>query len=139
MNQSFSILLLLALVVAAAGFTASLPRFSLVSSQPTTPFFRLHSTEQDNEDFPQEEGAEEYTGSVDWDAEWKKVVASEGRLADGSERPGRDFYKSEAEIAAIKAANKAAEKAAEAGSNVANSMPDIRSLSGDWKVSLLLI
>ena len=84
-------------------------------------------------DFPPEE-AEEYTGTIDWDAEWKKVVASEGKTPDGTARPGKDFYKSEAEIAAIKAANKVAEGAVEASSRVANSLPDIRSLSGDWKV-----
>ena len=88
-------------------------------------------------DFPPEE-AEEYTGTIDWDAEWKKVVASEGKTPDGSVRPGKDFYKSEAEIAAIKAANKVAEGAVEASSRVANSLPDVRSLSGDWKVRYLL-
>ena len=96
---------------------------------------KVPSTQRYSGDFPPEEEAEEYTGSVDWDAEWKKVVASEGKRTDGSERPGRDYYKSEAEIAAIKAANKAAERAAEARSSFTDSMPDIRSLSGDWKVS----
>lgn len=77
--------------------------------------------------------AEEYTGSVDWDAEWKKVVKSEGKLSGGKERPGSSFYKSEAEIAAIKTANAASKKVAEATSTVSNALPDIRSLSGDWK------
>ena len=36
--------------------------------------------------------------SVDWDAEWKKVVQ---KKENKIERPGKDFYKSEAEIAAI--------------------------------------
>jgi hypothetical protein len=35
--------------------------------------------------------------SVDWDAEWKKVVQKKGAIP----RPGKDFYKSDAEIAAI--------------------------------------
>ena len=61
------------------------------------------------------------------------MVASEGKIS--TDRPGKDFYKSEAEIAAIKAANKAAEQAALASRNVSNLVPDIRSLSGDWKVS----
>ena len=87
------------------------------------------------DEFPPEEEAEEYTGEVDWDAEWKKVVASDGKLKDGSERPGKDFYKSEAEIAAIKAANRATEKALEAGSSIRNSMPDVGSLTSDPKVS----
>lgn len=52
-----------------------------------------------NSDFPPDEDTVEYTGSVDWDAEWKKVVKN-GGVASG-ERPGKEFYKSEAEIAAI--------------------------------------
>jgi hypothetical protein len=40
----------------------------------------------------------EYTGTVDWDAEWKKVSQDKDFLKN---RPGSDFYKSEAEIAAI--------------------------------------
>lgn len=58
-------------------------------------------------DFPPEEEttAGEYKGSVDWDAEWKKVVQRGGTAATASgekiDRPGKEFYKSEAEIAAI--------------------------------------
>mmetsp|Transcript_19430 Transcript_19430/g.23318 ORF Transcript_19430/g.23318 Transcript_19430/m.23318 type:complete len:196 (-) Transcript_19430:219-806(-) len=40
---------------------------------------------------------------TDWDAEWQKVVKNQGQPA---ERPGKDFYKSEAEIAAMKATRK---------------------------------
>jgi hypothetical protein len=60
-----------------------------------------------NSDFPpEEELTAEYKGSVDWDAEWKKVVQSGGSVktsttTGGAERPGKDYYKSEAEIAAI--------------------------------------
>jgi hypothetical protein len=46
--------------------------------------------------------------TVDWDAEWKKLVQKEQTspvqklMKDpSSQRPGNDFYKSEAEIAAI--------------------------------------
>lgn len=92
---------------------------------------RLISGDQ-NDDFPPDESTE-YSGNVDWDAEWKKVVEKDGKLEGGSQRPGKDFYKSEAEIAAIKAANTAQRKAAEVGSTVTNSLPDVRSLSGDWR------
>ena len=88
--------------------------------------------DEGQEDFPAEEDAG--GSSVDWDAEWKKVVASDGKLGDGVERPGKGYYKSEAEITAIKATNKAAAKAAETASNIGGAMPDVRSLSGDWKV-----
>ena len=121
MNRLISLLLLYC-VACATSFSASPRRTSVI---------RVSSTQR-NEDFPPED-QEEYTGSVDWDAEWKKVVASEGKIS--TDRPGKDFYKSEAEIAAIKAANKAAEQAALASRNVSNLVPDIRSLSGDWKVS----
>jgi hypothetical protein len=87
---------------------------------------------RDEDDFPPDESME-YSGSVDWDAEWKKVVDKDGKLDSGAARPGNDYYKSEAEIAAIKAANTATKKAAEAGSSIANSLPDVRSLSGDWR------
>jgi len=83
-------------------------------------------------DFPPDDN--EYAGEVDWDAEWKKVVANDGKLDGGAQRPGKDFYKSEAEIAAIKATNQAADKVRETSVNVSNVIPDIRSLSGDWKV-----
>jgi hypothetical protein len=53
------------------------------------------------EDFPIEGAHQsEYTGAVDWDAEWKKVV-KEGGIRTTKPRPGKEFYKSEAEIAAI--------------------------------------
>jgi hypothetical protein len=45
--------------------------------------------------------------SIDWDKEWKNVMAQKSR---NQERPGKDFYKSEAEIAAIRAANEAQRK-----------------------------
>mmetsp|Transcript_129898 Transcript_129898/g.363564 ORF Transcript_129898/g.363564 Transcript_129898/m.363564 type:complete len:158 (-) Transcript_129898:260-733(-) len=118
-------LLLLTWVVSIASFTTPTRRQAIVP-------MALKSTQRDNGDFPPEESGE-YTGSVDWDAEWKKVVASEKSTTGLKERPGKDFYKSEAEIAAIKAANKAAEQAAQASSSVVNALPDIRSLSGDWK------
>jgi hypothetical protein len=129
MNKLTNLLLLLSWVVSSTAFTTPTRPNVFVSSM-----IRLKSTQQDNGDFPPDE-SEEYTGSVDWDAEWKKVVASETKSTGAAERPGKDFYKSEAEIAAIKAANKAAEQATEASISVANALPDIRSLSGDWKVS----
>lgn len=92
----------------------------------------------ENDDFPPDESTE-YSGNVDWDAEWKKVVEKDGKLDSGAERPGKDFYKSEAEIAAIKAANTATKKVTEAGSSVADTLPDIRSLSGDWRFWIAIL
>jgi len=92
----------------------------------------------ENDDFPPDESMD-YSGSVDWDAEWKKVVEKDGKLDSGAERPGKDFYKSEAEVVAIKAANTATKKVAEAGSSVADALPDIRSLSGDWRFWIAIL
>uniref|UniRef100_A0A7S4AXD6 Uncharacterized protein n=1 Tax=Pseudo-nitzschia australis TaxID=44445 RepID=A0A7S4AXD6_9STRA len=102
------------------------------SRQTQSPLILFLVSGNEDSDFPPDDSAD-YSGDVDWDAEWKKVVAKDGKLEDGKERPGNDFYKSEAEIAAIKAANTATKKVAEAGSSVSNMMPDVRSLSGDWR------
>ena len=77
------------------------------------------------------EGEGEYSGPVDWDEEWKKVVKNKDQPA---ERPGRDFYKSEAEIAAIQAANKAQKGVMKAASKIPPTA-SFNSLKGDWKVS----
>ena len=76
-----------------SGSKRSLQRTTLVE-------VKKGSDDEIHSDFPpEEETAEAYTGSVDWDAEWKKVVKN-GGVARG-DRPGKEFYKSEAEIAAI--------------------------------------
>jgi hypothetical protein len=70
-----------------------------------------------------------YESSIDWDAEWKKVKTGQGQP---NERPGKNFYKNEAEIAAIKAANRAADAAQRQYNRVR--MPSFASLQGDWRV-----
>jgi hypothetical protein len=133
MNK-LAILSVLALLGCASGFQS--PQRSTVGfGVKSTSNLFLVKASSGNDDFPPDDESE-YTGSVDWDAEWKKVVADDGKLARG-ERPGQDFYKSEAEVAAIKATNRAAFKAAEMRADVSNSMsmPDMKSLSGDPKVS----
>ena len=82
------------------------------------------------------------SSSVDWDAEWKKVVKEQKTTTSSTSkekksRPGEGYYKSEAEIRAIKAANKAAAKLNEAQA----SLPSWDSIKGDWKfwVGVLLI
>jgi hypothetical protein len=110
-------------------------------SPPLSPLimFAKQGEEESFSDLPPEELSDEYTGSVDWDAEWKKVVANEGKLENGKGRPGQGFYKSEAEIQAIKAANAASEKLSEAGTSVFNALPDFRSLSGDWRFWIAIL
>jgi hypothetical protein len=48
-----------------------------------------------------------YEGEIDWDAEWKKVVQQKGQKVD---RPGKDFYKSDAQKVAAKATRVASEQ-----------------------------
>lgn len=92
------------------------------------------TTDDFKEDFP---SGEKYEGDIDWDKEWSKVVSNKDQPV---ERPGKDFYKSEAEISAIKAANKASEKVVKAASNIP-SVPSFATLKGDWKfwIGLLAI
>lgn len=74
---------------------------------------------------------EQFESSVDWDAEWIKVVEDRDQPP---QRPGK--YKSQAEIAAIKATNKVAKNVFEASQDMKSKLPQapsIRSLQGDWK------
>ena len=80
-----------------------------------------------------------YEGSVDWDAEWKKVVENRDQP---EKRPGE--YKSPAEIAAIKATNKVAKNVFDASQEMKSKMPQapsMRSLQGDWRfwIGILVI
>lgn len=92
-------------------------------------------------DTPREEEVvgDQYEGSVDWDAEWKKVVDDRDQP---SQRPGN--YKTPAEIAAIKATNKVAKNVFDASQDMKSNLPSapsIRSLQGDWRfwIGILVI
>ena len=77
--------------------------FAALSSPTTSPLI-----EEDDEMMIANTDAT-YTGTVDWDQEWKEVMKKEksGGLAstfipkNKTNRPGSDYYKSDAEIAAI--------------------------------------
>lgn len=74
---------------------------------------------------------ESFESSVDWDAEWKKVVQNQDQPA---QRPGS--YKTQAEIAAIKATNKVAKNVFDASQEMKSKMPaapNMMSLQGDWR------
>mmetsp|Transcript_20830 Transcript_20830/g.26911 ORF Transcript_20830/g.26911 Transcript_20830/m.26911 type:complete len:176 (-) Transcript_20830:354-881(-) len=68
--------------------------------------------------------------TVDWDAEWKKVMR-EQNAGNARDRPDGG-YKTEAEVAAIRAANKATEQINRAAS-VIPEIPPWSSLKGDWR------
>lgn len=90
---------------------------------------------------PEEEfNLEERGVSVDWDAEWKKVVQEQKAGGGGRgrtvPRPGDGFYKSEVEITAIRAANRATEQMNRAARQLP-SLPTWNSLKGDWKVRMI--
>ncbi len=73
-------------------------------------------------------GGESYDGDIDWDAEWAKVVKEKGKEID---RPGKDFYKNDAQRAAARASRVASEQI----SKVKIVKPDVnlRMLTGDTK------
>jgi hypothetical protein len=127
---AFLLLLSLTMISVEAFSAASLVR---VASRTVS-----FSSKRDD-DFPLEEMADEYTGSVDWDAEWKKVVDKE-KTGVPIERPGKDFYKSDVELAAIRAANKATTKVQELQKKLpASPSMNMRSFTGDWRVSWKMV
>lgn len=115
---------------------------SLIAATPRTSRFLLHAVaggeEEGKKDIPKEDSdfsdfpveKENDVGSIDWDAEWKKVVANQGQP---EQRPGKGYYKSEAELAALRAANQARQTAIQATSSMP-SIPTWNSVKNDWKV-----
>lgn len=79
-------------------------------------------------DLPPTEDGDDDLDSVDWDAEWKKVVKNQDQP---QQRPGNDFYKSDAEITVTKAVNRAAGNVQKATSNI--QMPTTSNLTSDWR------
>ena len=107
--------------------------------QPLTIQFSENPTPKGDSPGEEEMIGESYESSVDWDAEWKKVVANQDQP---SERPGN--YKSPAEIAAIKATNKVAKNVFDASQEMKSNMPEapnMMALQGDWRfwIGILLI
>lgn len=119
-----------------ARYCSSIRSFS-VPSMPPSSLVILHS---ENPKLPSDEEeviGDQYEGSVDWDAEWKKVVANKDQP---TQRPGK--YKSQVEISAIKATNKVAKNVFDASKDMQSKMPaapSMRSLQGDWRVSGLML
>ena len=126
----------LLLVVAVSSFQPAQNNFVRPTSASIRRRTPAHTT-QLNEKAGRPEfevGDEEYSGDIDWDGEWAKVV----KEADKKDRPGKDFYKSDAERATIKAVNKAAEQVAKVKVQAPSfKPPPIRSLQGDWRVSVV--
>ena len=123
--------------VAPCSRSTSLRRDITTTTTSSTPILvSMALKKDDDDDIPQEEmiGSASYQSSVDWDAEWKKVVDDQ-KQGKAVERPGTGYYKSEAEIKAIQTANKAAREAAK----VQASLPSWQMLKGDWKVRLCVL
>lgn len=150
-NVSITTIALALLLVATTPIGVA--SFQLHRSTPVTgraitnamrPFTSLHSENPNKgSDTPREDEiiGEQYKGSVDWDSEWKKVVEDRDQPP---ERPGK--YKSQAEIAAIKATNKVAKNVYDASREAKKNLPsapniNIRSLQGDWRfwIGILLV
>ncbi|GFH49777.1 hypothetical protein CTEN210_06253 [Chaetoceros tenuissimus] len=94
--------------------------------------FRQAKVGNDEEDsFPK---GDNYEGDIDWDAEWAKVVKEKGANSD---RPGKDFYKNDAQRAALKATKAASEQI----QKVKIVKPDVnlRMLTGDAKFWIAIL
>lgn len=89
----------------------------------------------EGDDFRGMENDVEYSGKVDWDAEWKKVVENK----DQPLRRPKGNDKSDAEIAVTKAVNKASKSISDVTGRI--SIPEapkmnassMANLTGDWK------
>ncbi|KAL7440780.1 hypothetical protein ACHAXM_007463 [Skeletonema potamos] len=124
----------------SAGARNALSSYDRRLQQPLT----IQFSENPKGDFsstPSEEEiiGESFESSVDWDAEWKKVVQNQDQPA---QRPGS--YKTQAEIAAIKATNKVAKNVFDASQEMKSKMPaapNMMSLQGDWRfwIGILVI
>mmetsp|Transcript_24940 Transcript_24940/g.51042 ORF Transcript_24940/g.51042 Transcript_24940/m.51042 type:complete len:204 (+) Transcript_24940:87-698(+) len=82
---------------------------------------------------------DDYSGDVDWDSEWQKVVREQnaGGGKKEQQRPGKDFYKSDLERKAIRATNRVAEQVTKVKVQAPDfKVPEIRSLQGDWRVRM---
>lgn len=111
---------------AFAPLSTASPVLSLSRQSGTS---RLHLSKDDSDfaDFPDDEKVG-YSGTVDWDAEWKKVVENGDTLKKDRPSP----YKSDAEIAAIRAANKARAETIKVVSEMP-SAPSFDDVKSDWK------
>jgi hypothetical protein len=127
MTVTSTIVSLLLLLYITTAFTSHSPWLQRSLLKCSTDNRRLLSTSPD--DIPPGDD-DDYKGTIDWDAEWKKVVENKSQP---KQRPGQGYYKSEAEIAVTKVVNKASQKAVDASKN----FPRIRlngDLSRDWRV-----
>lgn len=114
---------------------------TLTTTITSTSYKSYRTRQLYSENNPKEEEivGDQYEGSVDWDAEWQKVVKDQDQP---SKRPGE--YKTQVEIAAIKATNKVAKNVFDASQEVKSNLPkapSIRSLQGDWRfwIGILVI
>ena len=82
-------------------------------------------SDEEEDSFP---GGDSYKGDIDLDEEWKKVVKEKGQDLG---RPGKDYYKNDAQRAALKVTKAAGEQI----KKVKVVKPDInlKMLSGDPK------
>ena len=77
--------------------------------------------------------------SIDWDAEWKKVVANKDQP---KQRPGQDFYKSEAEIVVTKTVNRSIETVQKQVKKMDLPTPssiNMNSLVNDWRFWIAIL
>lgn len=86
-----------------------------------------------NEDFPP---PREEEVSVDWDAEWKKVVANKDQP---KQRPGKDFYKSDAEIVVTTTINRSIETVQKQAAKIDIPSINTATLTNDWRFWIAIL
>jgi len=129
MRLEFTLLLLFVIAALISSFQPS----SFITTKRCT-FTRttLNAEEGPIEfsDFPDADKPDKDSADIDWDSEWKKVV--DGQVTP---KPTSGIYKSDVELAAIKAKKSAELKINDVQYNAAKAIGgiNIRSLQGDWR------
>eukprot|EP00586_Coscinodiscus_wailesii_P022057 CAMPEP_0172502076 /NCGR_PEP_ID=MMETSP1066-20121228/156378_1 /TAXON_ID=671091 /ORGANISM="Coscinodiscus wailesii, Strain CCMP2513" /LENGTH=131 /DNA_ID=CAMNT_0013277191 /DNA_START=70 /DNA_END=462 /DNA_ORIENTATION=- len=126
MHQQFAYLPLLLLTTLVSSFQ---PNSFIISRRclPTNTVLNSNNPKNEYNDFADSDKPDkDNVDNVDWDAEWKKVVEGEIKPKQTS-----GIYKSDVELAAIKAKRVAETKIDDVRYNAAKAF-NFRSLQGDW-------
>lgn len=136
MKSSLSLTTLLVALATIATTNAFAPT-SAMTSRTTGAAMRSSSLyNKAGEEEESTPGGDSYDGDIDWDAEWAKVV-KENKSNASTKRPGSDFYKNDAQRAAVKASRAASEQI----SKVKIVKPDVnlKMLTGDAKFWIAIL
>ncbi|GFH59492.1 hypothetical protein CTEN210_15968 [Chaetoceros tenuissimus] len=131
MNSLSKLVYLSLLISSCVAFSPVSIHTSSSRTRSITSFHQAKVGNDEEDSFPK---GDNYEGDIDWDAEWAKVVKEKGANID---RPGKDFYKNDAQRAALKATKAASEQI----QKVKIVKPDVnlRMLTGDAKFWIAIL